>query len=205
MLPTYFFLVCIGGAAGRRAWSASALARRPTPRDVQPAVEPLTLLADAARVRLGRRGADRRRGHLGRRAGLPEARVGQRAEDPDGDGRHPGHHVQRHHLPGQSHWRSCPGEPTAAETVVSQIARGVFGDRPAVLRGPVRDLPDPVPGRQHRLLRLPAAGLLPRPRPLPAAPVHLPRRPPGLLGRHRRRSASPRRSCCGASAAASAL
>ena len=54
-----------------------------------------------------------------------------------------------------------------------------------LLLHPVRDAGDPDPGREYRLLRLPAPLLLPGARPLPAEPVHLPRRSACLLDRHR--------------------
>ena len=56
---------------------------------------------------------------------------------------------------------------------------------PALLPVPDRDRADPVPGREHELQRVPAAGRDPgRGRLLPA-PVQLPRRPPRLqLGDH---------------------
>ena len=56
--------------------------------------------------------------------------------------------------------------PSDQETVVSQLARGVFGDRgvPYYAR-PGGDDADPGAGGQHRLRRLPAAGVDPRARP----------------------------------------
>ncbi len=53
------------------------------------------------------------------------------------------------------------------------------------LRGRRGDRPDPVPGREHRVQRLPGARLDPRPGPLPAPPAAHPRRPAGVLQRHR--------------------
>ena len=79
--------------------------------------------------------------------------------------------------------------PSEHETVVSQLARGVFGGRGhPVLRRAGRDDADPGAGRQHRLRRLPAARVDPRARPLPAAAVHEPGRPAGVLERHHRLS-----------------
>ena len=71
-------------------------------------------------------------------------------------------------------------------TVIALVAQTAFGDStPAVLPVPDRDGPDPVPGREHELQRVPATGRDPgRGRLLPA-PVQLPRRPARLqLGDH---------------------
>ena len=71
------------------------------------------------------------------------------------------------------------------ETVVSQIARTIFGGATIrLLLHPVRHHGHPDPGRQHGLLRLPATRVLPGPRQVPPAAIHLPRRPPRLLARH---------------------
>ena len=59
------------------------------------------LLRPAAGLLLGRRGARRRRGHLQRRARLPQARVEERRADADDDGGHPRHRRPSASLPGQ--------------------------------------------------------------------------------------------------------
>ena len=77
--------------------------------------------------------------------------------------------------------------PSAHETVVSQLARAVFGGRgSALLPRAGGDDADPGAGGEHRLRGLPAPRVAPGARPLPAAPVHEPGRPPRLLERHRR-------------------
>ena len=77
--------------------------------------------------------------------------------------------------------------PSEQETVVSQLARGVFGSRGvAVLLGSGGDDADPGARGEHRLCRFPAADVDPRARSLSAAPVHEPGRSPGVLERHRR-------------------
>ena len=70
--------------------------------------------------------------------------------------------------------------------VISQVAEAVFGNGTLPVHpARRRHRAGPVPGRQHRLQRLPAARLDPRPGPLPAAPAAHPRRPARLLQRHR--------------------
>ena len=92
--------------------------------------------------------------------------------------------------------------PSEQETVVSQLARGVFGGAasPYYAR-PGGDDADPGAGGEHRVRRLPAAGVDPRARSLPAAPVHEPGRPAGVLERHRRPQRL-RGDCCSWSSAA---
>ena len=137
----------------------------------------------------GLRGADRGRGDLGRRARVSTAGVEERARDPDRDDRHPGRDIRGDHLPGPPVRDRAPMEPDnplGYETVVSQIARHDLRRRhPRLLLHPVRHAGDLGPGREYRLLRLPAPLLLPGPRPLPAEAVHLSRRSAGLLDRHR--------------------
>ena len=58
--------------------------------------------------------------------------------------------------------------PAESETVVSQIARRLFGDGPVLLPDPGLDRADPGAGRQHVVRRLPAPGVAARARPLRA-------------------------------------
>ena len=88
------------------------------------------------------------------------------------------------------------GRPGRGETVLSQIGRAIFGGGAALGRAPGRDGADPDPGGQHRLRRLPAPGLDPGPRPVPAARLPVPRRPAGVHDRHRR-AGGPRRRAAG--------
>ena len=82
--------------------------------------------------------------------------------------------------------------PSETETVVSQLARGVFGGRNLFYFAvQARDDADPDPRGEHRVCRLPDAGVDRRARSLHAAAVREPRRQAGVLERHRR--AEPRR------------
>ena len=82
--------------------------------------------------------------------------------------------------------------PSETETVVSQLARGVFGGRNLFYFAvQARDDADPDPRGQHRVRRLPDAGVDRRARSLHAAAVRQPRRQAVVLERHRR--AEPRR------------
>ncbi len=83
--------------------------------------------------------------------------------------------------------RSAPSSP-------SSPPRSSAAPQRRVLLHPGRHRPDPDPGREHRLQRLPAAGLDPGPAPLPAPPTAHPRRPAGLLQRHRRPGGGRRRA-----------
>ncbi len=77
--------------------------------------------------------------------------------------------------------------PNDQETVVSQLARGVFGERGVlVLRGPGRDHADPGAGREHGLRRFSSARVDPGARSPSAASVHEPGRPAGFFERYRR-------------------
>ena len=77
--------------------------------------------------------------------------------------------------------------PSEQETVVSQIARGVFGGRGvALLRGPGRDDVDPGAGREHRVRGFSAAGVDPRARQIRPAAADESRRPARVLERHHR-------------------
>ena len=74
--------------------------------------------------------------------------------------------------------------PDGDPSVISQIAAiGVRRHLTGVLPVPGRDRGHPDPGREHRVQRLPRAGLDPGPRPLPAPPAAQPRRPAGVLQR----------------------
>ena len=67
------------------------------------------------------------------------------------------------------------------------MARYVYGGTDAALLHPaVLDVRHPGPGGQHRLRRLPPGVVDHRQRRLPAPTARQPRRPPGLLQRHRR-------------------
>ena len=77
--------------------------------------------------------------------------------------------------------------PTAAESGISQLGRGIFGDRTIfVLPRTSRHHADPRARGQHRLRRLPAPRVDRVARWLPPAPVHEPGRPPGVLERDHR-------------------
>ncbi len=146
-------------------------------------------------VLVGLRGADRCRGDQQRRAGVPETQVPQRRNDAAAAGRHRGDAVHGHHHAGQGDRRA--DRRAAARAADRRAARlpPEDADRPARRRGvprlPARALPDrrrhradPGAGRQHRVQRLPGAGLDPGAGPLPAAPAAHPRRPAGVLQRH---------------------
>ena len=79
-------------------------------------------------------------------------------------------------------------------SVLAQIAYAVFGRRPRLLRRAVLHGGDPDPGREHGLPGLPEALVDPGARPVHAAAVREPRRPAGLLQRHRRARDRLRRS-----------
>ncbi|CAK7280339.1 hypothetical protein SGPA1_11117 [Streptomyces misionensis JCM 4497] len=157
-------------------------------------------LPAAARLLLRLRRPDRRRGHLQRCPGLPQAEVQERGDHPRGDGPAGRHHVLRHHRPGRGdqgpHGRE-PGHRPAAQRPPDRLRlRPEPGDLPGRRGGlrqgqlPVRapggrDRAGAVPRGEHRVQRLPAARLDPRPGPLPAPPAAHPRRPARLLQRHR--------------------
>ena len=98
---------------------------RPATRRTPPGPEGLDLVPGAARLRLRLHRAHRRRGGLRRRARLQAARGAERPHRADLARRHPGHAVPGHHLSGL---RTSASSPRAEETVVSQLARLVFGD-----------------------------------------------------------------------------
>ena len=118
-VPTYFFVVMMVVLLARRFFKL--LDRRPAPR-----VETFELPSRDAgasdfprppRVRVGRRGGDRRRGDLERRAGVQAARVDERADDLDVDGRAPRGDVPR------------PLDPRAPSPRRSRPAREGHGHR----------------------------------------------------------------------------
>ena len=71
------------------------------------------------------------------------------------------------------------------ETAIGQLSRAIFVELlPGLLLRGRRHHADPVPGREHRLQRLPGAGLDPGPGRLPAPPAAHPRRSAGVQQRH---------------------
>ena len=110
-------------------------------------------------------------------------------------GAHRGDAVHGHHHAGQGDRRA---DGRAAARTADRCAAGLpaeDADRPArrrcLPRLPARPLPDrrrhradPGAGRQHRLQRLPGAGIDSRAGPLPAPPAAHPWRPAGVLQRH---------------------
>ena len=141
----------------------------------------------AAGLRLRWRRRHRRRGHLQRRARLQGAVLEERQPDARDHGRHARRHVPR----ASRGWPpSSRPSPCQGETVIAQIAQGVYGDE-RVRHGDVRLHPDrhhahPGAGRQHRLRRLPPPGQLPGRGQLHAPPAHQAGPPPGVLQRHHR-------------------
>ncbi len=81
--------------------------------------------------------------------------------------------------------------PSEQETVISQLARGVFGRGFALLRGPGRDDADSRARGEHGVRGLSAAGVDPGARSVSPAATDEPGRPAGVLERHRR----PERLC----------
>ena len=157
-------------------------------------------LPAAARLLLRLRRAHRRRGHQQRRPRLPQAQEQERGDHARRDGPARRHHVLRHHRPGHGHRRQDGREPGQRPAAQRRRGRHRLRPEPGDLpgrRGRLRQRQLPVhrarrrhragalPGREHRVQRLPAARLDPRPGPLPAAPAAHPRRPARLLQRHR--------------------
>ena len=85
------------------------------------------------------------------------------------------------------------GLPAGEEqrTAISQVGLAAFGDTAPFYLLQAFTAADPDPRRQHRLQRLPGALIAARSRQLPPAPARQPRRPAGVLERHR--SPRPRR------------
>ena len=114
-IPTYAFMFGIIGMVALGVWSAG-VRRRPRRRRrrstaIKPELRTLAGLAlvflAPARLRLRLYGADRRRGHLQRRARLPQAEVQERRDHAGAHGRHRPDDVRR---------RDVPGDPPAACT-----------------------------------------------------------------------------------------
>ena len=166
-------------------WSTASPGARSIPRRSTALHETggtLGLFLHPAGLLVGRRRADRRRGDLRRRAGVPPARVEERGDHARVDGDDPRLAVLR---------RLGPRPPPAP--VPERRRDGALADGPSgvrrrrrLLRPAVRHRRDPDPGRQHRLRRLPAAVVDHRQRRLPPAPARQPRRPARVLERHRR-------------------
>ena len=130
--------------------------------------------------------ADRRRGHLQHRPGLPQTAEHQRAAGPDRHGLHSGLLAGRRRL---SHLRdSCRALSRRVPVgAVPGRPRGFrpWGDRQHYVRpGPDIDRGHPLHRRQHQLQRLSRAGEFRCRGPLPAAPAHATRVPAGVLQRH---------------------
>ena len=159
-------------------------------------------LPDPAGVLVRLHRADRGRGHRQRRARLPAAEGPQRAEDARDHGRPRDHDVRRrhraradrqgaHHRPDHRQLPAAGRPELRAHTAAHRHRPG--GRRRVRRRTLARvllpaghDGADPGAGGQHRVQRLPAAGLDPGPGQQPAAPAEQPRRPAGLQQRHRR-------------------
>ena len=94
-VPTYFFIVMMFVLLGIGMVRALAgdLHPLPVPPDVAETTGRDRPVLDPARVRVGRRGRDGRRGHLERRPGVQAARVAERANHPDVDGQPAGRDV----------------------------------------------------------------------------------------------------------------
>ena len=138
--------------------------------------------AEGLRGRVG--GADRRRGDRQRRPGVQATGSEERREHDDRDGGPAGDPV---HRPDRVR-RPVRHPSDRARRGVRRRARRRGGLRRGLR--PVRAVrrqhgADPVPGREHQLQRLPAAGRDPGRGRLHAAPVLVPRRPAGLLVGHR--------------------
>ena len=109
----------------------------------------------AAGLRLGRRRAHGDGGDRDRRARVQAARVAQRRPDADGDGRDPRRSCSSGSRSSPAASTSCPIEEPK-QTVISQIARHVYGDTLGLLPVPGVHGAAPVPRREHLLRRVPA-------------------------------------------------
>ena len=96
-------------------------------------------------------------------------------------------HLRPHRLPRQLRHR-----PAAHRDQPDRRGGLRWRPRVAVLLPAGHHRADPDPGGQHRVQRVPAAGLDPRPGPLPAPPAAHPRRPARVLQRHHRARAGRR-------------
>ena len=175
-------------------------ARRQPPFD-QGLIGPRRLLPHPARVRVGLCRADRRRGHQQRRAGVQEAEVEERRDHARAARRPVDHddHVDPAARPRHGRdVRRRPADAAAGERrarwatsyvqhpVISQLSSAVFQSAP--VDGGLRrhrHRPHPRARGQHGVQRLPRARLDPRARRVPAAAAAHPRRPAGVLQRHR--------------------
>ncbi|CAA9294613.1 MAG: Uncharacterized amino acid permease, GabP family, partial [uncultured Friedmanniella sp.] len=145
------------------------------------------------------RGADRGGGHLQRRAGVPAAQEQERRDDAAA-ARHGGHH---HAHRGRRAGPADRGQADRRGPLLLHAGRRAgrrhredrhrAAGRRGVLRLPAglllrhrRDVRHLVHGREHRVQRLPGAGLDPGQGRLPAPPAAHPRGPAGLQQRHRR-------------------
>ena len=143
-------------------------------------------------------GDDRRRSGVERRPAFKPPESEERRGDDADDGGAVDHDVPRHHAAGAR----LPRHAERQETVVSQIARGVFGGRGwpyyAVQAATMLILVLAANTAYADFPRL--ASILARDR-LPAAAVHEPGRPARVLERHRR-AERVRGGCCWSSSAA---
>ncbi len=152
------------GGVGRAPSTASRRARRvPAP----------------ACLRLRRGRPHRDRGGLGRHPGVPAAGGAQRADRARGPRRDHDHAVPRHHGAG-GQLRDRAARP--GDRGLPARPRGLRG-RPALLLHPGRLDGHPGPRGQHRVRRLPPAGVVHGARRVPAPAVREPGRPAGVLER----------------------
>ena len=172
-VPTYFFIVMMCGLIGRRRLALHH--RHYRPRRPRPSAAGRIRDAGAVRAadgllqRLYR--DDRGRGRLQRRAGVPSARGEERRVTMlitmavAGD---------RRCSSASPRWRTrITSSRPNTETVVSQLARGIFGGRGTLyFCVQAGDDADSGAGGEHRLRRFSAAGVDRCARRLPAASVH---------------------------------
>ena len=150
-----------------------------------------------ARVRLRVHRADRGGGDRQRRAGVQAAEEPERGHHPRADGRHRRHDVRRRHragAAGRRQVRRAPLRPAGLRELRDRAAaHGHRADRRGGVRRrrldrlllhPGRHRAGAHPGRQHRLQRVPAAGLGARAGPVHAPPAAHPRRQAGVQQRH---------------------
>ena len=189
MAPTYLYIGAILAMVGIGVarWATGSLPDYTPPTEwlsAESGGEALGHLPHPARIQLGRCGADRRRGDLGRRPGLQAAGV---EECPD--------HARlgrcdlRRALPGhQLHGFNARDRARPDRGADGAVADRAAAARRRVLlhRHPGRDRSRPGAGREHRVRRLPAPLIVHGARQLHATPVRVPRRAPGIHHRHRR-------------------
>src|SRR6266568_668005 len=145
----------------------------------------------AARLRLGHHRADGRGGRLQRSLGLPASGGAQRQDDAAHDGVHQGLAVPGDQLPGRSPGhQAVPGRGPDGGRPARPARAGLQPARPRLLPAhPGCHPDDPGAGRQHLVLRLPAAGLVrgrgraaAPPAPQAGASAGLLQRHPGAVG-----------------------